>query len=550
MTYKGRRHVERLDRTYGEANSIAMWLKLTTPWVLLVTGAIFGARKAGLFRFFWQYACDGVRDLPTLLSEISAWLEGGDNTLFPVGGIRNPAFQPPVEIPQCGRKDLVSSHERAAKLLNKQTEPGTPSEPPCQKELAEMAAEGLYKPAVQKAILDEFAEARKHALADAVLDYADDVLDENHPDRLRSSIPSKAGVGSSTFGPMVRFAKDRVSSLKRTQAAVEGYLTDHIVGEKVPVKEHQCDAKSFMCLLVVGCLVAVILYYLFKKSDKKEYEARRKVFIPKSDDDQDALLELLGEDILHVGRGTRGDIEYVTFDFEGNVNRVDFKKGRVLKDVMGDVDVSDLGARVKPAVQAAGPKYVPRGKRHETADVVHLSNQVVDRYRKDVVEILDKTGHHVSCGFRIPDGFCVPGHLELGEYVAKNATISEIFVNDGSLPYAGDSQEMADNVLVVESAKIRNPRSVVLQARQPSASEAVFLVGMISGEPVLETGRTVGCSQVGYKHNVVTHPGDSGALVVSRTDFRVLGYHNASLGAYNEYMSMPDFRDGPERTTV
>lgn len=382
--------------------------------------------------------------------------------------------------------------------------------------------------------------------------YAEAVEDEAHPDRMRAELGSMSGLGGPVRAP-VPWLFSKAASVQR---AVEAKGYEWVTGDTpTELKEHQCstwnnattlrgklesrEARTFVLALVGFAGIFVVLKMVFSSKTDKEHEA--KVHFNDSGDNVDAIVEQLGDRIRSHQKGKNG---YITYEDDEEIYRIDLEnvrgRTRARRDVLGEIDQTSLGRAVQ-RVEAPKRKYVPPGKRTECADVEHLKGADVQRFAKDVVEVYE--GDRQVCqGFRIADGFCVPGHLKLGNFTAKCGSFSQNFTNDGTLFEAGECRETADNLFVVSSTTICSPSSSVLAPRAPADGERVVMIAKRDGQVITEAGSVVGFTYDGVRWNGVTLPGDSCGLIVARSDLRVVGYHNAGTPNYQEFIAMPDFR--------
>lgn len=71
-----------------------------------------------------------------------------------------------------------------------------------------------------------------------------------------------------------------------------------------------------------------------------------------------------------------------------------------------------------------------------------------------------------------------------------------------------------------------------------------MMVGWNVEGPIHETGRVQGfeANPSEFCHDIVSQDGDSGSLLISRVDSKVVGYHNAASVSRGLGMIIPDFR--------
>jgi len=203
-------------------------------------------------------------------------------------------------------------------------------------------------------------------------------------------------------------------------------------------------------------------------------------------------------------------------------------------------------AEIRECEKEISASEVLASRSHEMSPVDHLNPSALALIRRENVLIMSE-GQNIGNGFRIPTGFAIPGHCMVGKYTAMCGVIREDFEVDEYTPLIGNSDDSKDNLFMIDSQKICVKNSRVLDAREAVIGEYVYVAGHSGGVPFIEHGRVKGFGATGggFFHDALTMAGDSGSLVVSRKDNRVVGYHNAGSVHWQEAMPIPDFRDGP-----
>jgi hypothetical protein len=192
-----------------------------------------------------------------------------------------------------------------------------------------------------------------------------------------------------------------------------------------------------------------------------------------------------------------------------------------------------------------------RQKSRQCSDVKPWTESEDAIFRKDVVCVYEKvSGSFAGNGIRFSDGFLVPGHLEKGTYEGRSGTFSVEFDVDYDAPTIGATYDLKDDLIVVESDLICSPSSCLRKTRYPIAGERIVMIGFnvdaqglvkrriehsrilaLRGEPMSEA--------TFMDSDLPSADGDSGSLIIARSDLAVLGYHNADGTIYAESVTIP-----------